>query len=317
MEDPRDPLVVADPTPSRIAGPGRPSRVQSARGIVRVTGTLGTSSEDSVKRPLILAVILLLASAASLAAHDLFLKLESYFVEPGSTVRVHVLNGTFSKSEGAVTRDRLRHLGVVTPDGVVQLDTADWQATGDTSLLTLQMSAAGTYVIGASLRPRELRLEAKDFNAYLASDGVPDILAERRRDNELDRPARERYHKHVKAIVQVGDERTEGYRTVLDYPAELVPLDNPYALRVGGVLRVRALVEGQAVANQLVVSGGRTPSGARITQRSVRTDSTGVARVRIGSRGAWYVKFIHMERATADTTIDYESKWATLTFGVR
>lgn len=27
--------------------------------------------------------------------------------------------------------------------------------------------------------------------------------------------------------------------------------------------------------------------------------------------------FIHMEYATADTTIDYESKWATLTFGVR
>ena len=270
-----------------------------------------------MKRAVILAVILLLAGAASLAAHDLFLKLESYFVEPGSTVRVHVLNGTFSKSEGAVTRDRVRHLGVVTPGGVVQLDTADWRATGDTSVLTVQMGAAGTYVIGASVRPRELRLEAKDFNAYLASDGVPDILAARRRDNELDRPARERYHKHVKAIVQVGDERTDGYQTALGYPAELVPLDNPYALRVGGVLRVRALVEGQPVANQLVVSGGRTPSGARITQRSVRTDSAGVARVRIGSRGAWYVKFIHMERAAADATIDYESKWATLTFGVR
>jgi hypothetical protein len=29
------------------------------------------------------------------------------------------------------------------------------------------------------------------------------------------------------------------------------------------------------------------------------------------------VKFIHMQPAAGDSTIDYESKWATLTFGVR
>jgi hypothetical protein len=270
-----------------------------------------------MRRQLILAFLLLIGSAASLAAHDLFLKLESFFVRPESTVRVYVLNGTFSKSEGAVSRDRLLDLSLVTPNGSSRLDTATWQATGDTSLLTVQVGGAGTYVIGASLRSREIRLEAKDFNAYLASDGVPDILAARRRDNELDQPARERYHKHVKAIVQVGDARTDGYQTALGYPAELVPLDNPYTVRSGGALRVRALVEGQPVANQLVVSGGRTTAGGRIAQRSVRTDSSGVARVRLTSRGAWYVKFIHMERAAGDTTIDYESKWATLTFGVR
>jgi hypothetical protein len=49
----------------------------------------------------------------------------------------------------------------------------------------------------------------------------------------------------------------------------------------------------------------------------VRTDADGVARVWLRSSGIWYVKFIHMERVTADTTIDYESKWATLTFQVR
>jgi hypothetical protein len=58
-------------------------------------------------------------------------------------------------------------------------------------------------------------------------------------------------------------------------------------------------------------------AGGRIRPRSVRTDSAGVARIRIDSRGSWYVKFIHMEPAGTDSTIDYESKWATLTFGVR
>ena len=270
-----------------------------------------------MKRRLALSVSLLLGSAASLGAHDLFLRLDSYFVKPGSIVRVHVLNGTFSKSEGAVARDRLVDVSVVSPDGRTRVDTTEWQTAGDTAKLTVQTSAAGTYVIGASLRPREITLQGKDFNGYLASDGLPDVLAARRRDGELALPARERYQKHVKAIVQVGGTRTDGYTTALGYPAELVPIDNPYVLRVGSVLRVRALVEGQPVANQLVMSGGRLASGGRITPRSVRTDSAGIARVRIGSRGTWYVKFIHMERAAADTSIDYESKWATMTFGVR
>lgn len=36
-------------------------------------------------------------------------------------------------------------------------------------------------------------------------------------------PARERYSKHVKVIVQVGDRRTNAYETALGYPAELIP----------------------------------------------------------------------------------------------
>ncbi|MBC8136456.1 MAG: DUF4198 domain-containing protein, partial [Fibrella sp.] len=133
---------------------------------------------------------------------------------------------------------------------------------------------------------------------------------------ELEKAAREQYSKHVKALIQVGATRTSGYCAELGYPAELVPLNNPYSLRVGGNLRVKAVVEGEPVPNQVVIAGGRTPGGARIAQRTVRTNRDGEASIRIGSRGAWYVKFIHMEKVARDT-IDYESKWATLTFGVR
>jgi uncharacterized GH25 family protein len=264
-----------------------------------------------MKRRLVILVLLLFGTAGALAAHDLFLKLDNYFVVPGSTLIVRVLNGTFSTSEGAVAKDRVRDIALVTPAGTTRLDTTDWTAQGDTSTLTVRTSESGTYVIGASVHPRELTLTAKEFNEYLAHDGVPDVLQARRKAGELDRPARERYSKHVKALVQVGDRRTEGYQTLLGYPAELTPLDNPYRLRKVGVLRVRALVDGQPVPNQLVVAG--THGG----HRAVRTDSTGIARIRIGSRGSWYVKFIHMRAVPQDTTIDYESKWATLTFGVR
>lgn len=270
----------------------------------------------SVRKPSTIALAALLLTAATLLAHDLFLKPAAFFVAPHSDLRILVLNGTFSSSENAVAPDRLRDLSVVTPDGVTHPDTATWTARGDTSVLALRTGEAGTYLIGASLRPRVLGLEASQFNRYLASDGIPEVLAARRRAGELGKPARERYSKHVKALVQVGDVRSGGFATVLGYPAELIPLDNPYMLSAGATLRVRALMDGAPVARQMVLAGGRGRDGARIAERSTRTDANGIARVRLASRGQWYVKFINMSRVEADS-VDYESKWATLTFEIR
>lgn len=260
------------------------------------------------------AIVLLTATAA--AAHDMFAKPERFFVAPNSDVLVRVLNGTFSTSENSIARPRVRDVSVVSPAGRAQLDTSAWIAAGDTSTFSVRTGAAGTYVLGASTKPSVIALSAKDFNLYLAADGIPDVLAARRRSGQLEAPARERYHKHVKAMIQVGNDRSDHFSTALGYPAEMIPLENPYALASGGVLRVRTLVDGNPAANQYVLYGGRTPSGARIVQRNVRSDTDGVARIPLRVRGTWYVKFIHMARVTGDT-VDYGSKWATLTFQVR
>ena len=261
-------------------------------------------------------LVLLLAGAAVASAHDMFAKPARFFVDENAEVLVRILNGTFSKSENSIARARVRNVSVVSPDGRRQLDTAQWSAEGDTSAFRVTAGAAGTYVIGASTTANVIALEAKDFNLYLREDGIPDVLEARRRSGELDRPARERYSKHVKALVQVGRARSDHFGTELGYPAELVPLDNPYALPAGRVLRVRTLVDGSPAAAQFVLYGGRTPGGNRIAQRSVRSDTAGVARVPLRAPGTWYVKFINMSRVQGDT-VDYESKWATLTFQVR
>jgi hypothetical protein len=263
------------------------------------------------------AAILFFAVAGALQAHDLFFRLDSFYASPGSTIIVRALNGTFSSSENSVTDDRLRDLSVVSPSGRSHPDTSLWSSAGDTSLLKLKTSNAGTYVVGASLLPREITLEAKEFNAYLADDGIPDVLAARKRSGQLGKNATERYSKHIKALVQVGDTRTGDFSAVLGYPAEIIPLDNPYGLRPGATLRIRAMVDGKAAANQLVVSGGRTPTGSRLPETRTRTDASGVGRIRLSRSGQWYVKFISMLPYRGDEKIDYESKWATMTFEVR
>ena len=260
-----------------------------------------------------LFLVCALALIATVAwAHDLFLKLDSYFLEPHTRVRIPVLNGTFTKSENGVAPERLADITVVSPTGRTRLTASQaWGAGPDnTSLLSVELGDAGTYVVGVSTRPRELELTAEQFNAYLKEDGLPDVLEARRQDNELDRGARERYSKHVKAIFQVGETRSEWFSVALGYPAEIVALENPYTLATGASLRVRCLVDRRPVANQTLLWGG--PGG----ERSTRTDSLGVAQVTLDAAGKWYVKFIHMARANR-AGLDYESKWATLTFEIR
>lgn len=267
------------------------------------------------RRTLFLTCALLLVASVALA-HDLFLKLDTYFLRAHSRVRIPVLNGTFIKSEGFVAPERIADISVVAPTGRRRVAAATaWSPGPDSaSLLSIELGDAGTYVVGASTRPRELALTAEQFNAYLEEDGLPDVLEARRAGNELGKGARERYSKHVKAVFQVGEARSDGFGVVLGYAAEIVPLENPYAVGRGSTLRIRCLVDGRPVANQTVLWGG----GGAAAQRGTRTDADGVAVVTLDAPGGgrWYVKFIHMVRVT-EPGLDYESKWATLTFETR
>jgi hypothetical protein len=262
------------------------------------------------------APILGLAVTVTLAtAHDLFIKMETYFLPAETAVQIPITNGTFDTSENSITVDRVADVSIVHESRRRELGTDTWTAEGDTTFFGMRTGSPGTYVFGASTLPRDLGMEGADFNEYLAHDGVIDVLAQRALDRELDVAVWERYSKHVKAVIQVGDERTSGLDLVLGYPAELVPVTNPYELSPGDEMTVRALVDGMPVAKQLVLAGGIGPGGV-IEERSDRTDAEGLVSFEMENAGLWYIKFINMVKTDAED-VDYESKWATLTFEIK
>jgi hypothetical protein len=250
-------------------------------------------------------------------AHDLFLKLDSYFLQPNSRTVVRLLNGTFQSSDGVVRRDRMRDVTVMAPGGSSSplLDANAWRDDDKMTTLELQTRMPGTYVVGLSTKPREIDLKAAEFNDYLAHDGIPDILAARRKNGELNKDVRERYSKHVRAVFQVGDARSEQFRTPFNYPVEIIPQRNPYLLKVGQILPVLCKLDGKPLRNQFVIAGWEGRAG-KLQSISARTDREGIARFRLSDAGKWYVKMIHMT-PIKEPGIDYESKWATLTFEIR
>ena len=267
-----------------------------------------------MKKQTIFAGILSLSMVASVFAHDLFLKTDSYFLKPNSKFTVNVMNGTFLASEGAVTFARLNDVSVVSGGNRVHPVEADLTKDETTAFLNLSTGATGTYVIGLSTKAREIALKAADFNEYLKEDGLPDTLEERRKTGELEKDANERYAKHVKAILQVGKKQTDDYKTILGYPVELVPQQNPYKLKKGDTMEVLCLKDGKPLADQVVLAG-REEKGKLTLAPELRSDKKGIIELKLDGSGKWYVKFINIVKLD-DQKLNYESKWTTLTFEI-
>ncbi len=196
-----------------------------------------------------------LTALVVLSSHDMFLKLDTYFLEPNTPSEVKLYNGTFEESGNFIRRKRMADVSMVINGVRSKVDTAQWSNRDSMTVLSFTTGAPGTYVAGVSLDPWEIELAADKFNDYLASDGGADMLESRRAEGVLEQDAVEQYAKHAKVIFQVGDTKSDDWNTTLGYPIEFVPLSNPYDLHPGEELQVKLLFKGQPLANQLVLLG--------------------------------------------------------------
>jgi hypothetical protein len=269
-----------------------------------------------MKQKLLSFLVITTLFTLSVLGHDLFLKPEGFFVKPGASVRLSVMNGTFLTSEGAVAYARLTDVSVVSPGGQrSNPKEADFTKDETTAFLSVATPEAGNYVVGLSTNWRENALAAKEFNEYLTLEGIPDVLDNRKRDKELDKDARYRYSKYVKTIFQAGEKRTDEYKAVLGYAVEMIPQQNPYRMKKGGSIDVLCLKDGKPLVGQTVLVGYEV-AGKLAAEKALKSDEKGMIKIKLDNVGKWYAKFINMVKVD-DPKVNYESKWATLTFEIK
>lgn len=293
------------------------------------------------KVPIALLAILLLCS------HDLFLKMDGHFIPPNTNATIKLFNGTFERSENVIARNRMLDVSLVGHGQRTKVDTTAWYEKDSITFLKFRSGKEGTWLAGVSTASRNIALPAADFNSYLEHDGVLDMLQWRSENNAMDTDAVERYSKHVKTLFQVGEKLTDDWKTVLGYPIEFVPLENPYDIHPGHSLRFKLLLQGKPLQNQLVYVGndhsgqdhaheeasnkehahedgtvhthdevepvGETHEHTGVQQ--LRTDENGEVTVSISGTGVWYLRTIYMEQVEEEG-LTHESNWATLTFAI-
>ncbi|MGB3851455.1 MAG: DUF4198 domain-containing protein [Tunicatimonas sp.] len=252
-----------------------------------------------------------------LSSHELFLRADSYFFEKNSLVELSLVNGTFDEGENVITRDRIINAKVLGPNYDFKPSAENYYDKDETTILKFKTGNAGTYVAGVSTKPSVIELSGKDFTAYLEHEGLTEVMSDRKTEGISHQAAHEKYSKHVKALIQVDERRTDNFSTQLDYPIEFIPLKNPYKLSVEDTMSFKLLYRGEPLSNQTVhVSSRKNLSEKDTEETSLRTNKRGEVSFTIGNKGRWYIATIHMLES-GDEDIDYESNWATLTFEVK
>ena len=277
----------------------------------------------------------------------MYLKLDTYFLQPNTDATIQLFNGTFERSDNVIDRDRMIDASLLGNGDRITVNDDQWTEENNITFLNFQTGNPGTWVAGVSTAPRSIEMDADAFNTYLEHEGILDMKQWRTDNNALDSAAVEKYSKHVKTIFQVGDTRTDDWQKELGYPIEFIPLENPYLLNTGDQLNFKLLFKGQPLANQLVYADYRTSAhghhhhhddtsahnhnhddadhnhdgtdeSAAHTHTSgqqLRTNSEGIATANITAGGIWYLQTIHLVN-TEEEGFTHESNWTTLTFEV-
>ncbi|HEX3578303.1 MAG TPA: DUF4198 domain-containing protein [Thermoanaerobaculia bacterium] len=171
------------------------------------------------------------------------------------------------------------------------------------------IAEGGLHWIGYQSNPYPVALEAAKFEDYLRDEGLERIVDARKKNGQSAAPGRERFYRCAKALLDTPGAAT--FDAPLGFTLELVPRTNPYAMKSAGDLPLALTFRGKPLANALVVAMSKTDPEKAVR---ARTDAKGRVTLPLAHAGFWLIKAVHMEAAPADSGVDWESWWASITF---
>lgn len=249
------------------------------------------------------------------AAHDHWLIAEPFFVAPQNTTIVHhhLGSGFKSEEERAWEPPLTTRFELHTEKAVVNLLERMPQPGKKPPIVALKLEDPGTHLLVLDRKLASIVLPAPELDHYLVEEALEHIRAERKKRGEQDRFGREKYTRHLKALIQSGDKTNELPQKIIGQTLELVPLANPYAKGKGSRLPVKLLFEGKPLAGTRITAfleGGH--------HEHVTTAEDGTAELSLHKGGTWMIRALHMRRCQKNCEEhDWESFWASLTFAIR
>ena len=190
--------------------------------------------------------------------------------------------------------------------------------------LNLPLPSPGSYLFAFDSQPNQISLAADRFHAYLHDEGLDFIKTQREAAGTAEKPGRERYRRHVKTLLRVGNApgssaataaaADKTYATRTGQRLEIVPSNDPLAMKPGDALGLQVLFDDKPLAGALLKAWNR--QGGQTLIIRAKTSVDGKATFNLPYAGGWMISVVHMVAAKGEKDIDWDSLWGNLSFNL-
>jgi hypothetical protein len=264
-----------------------------------------------------LLLVPLLAASFITLAREFWLLPPRFLVSIGSQHNLHVFVGdNFIGKRWTGNSARVRQLIQYTATDSVNLTTTATRL--DTLQTTISFQQSGLHLLALTTTDAFAELTADSFTAYLQEAGLENALALRRQRHETNKPGRELYRRCAKTLLLAGSlvPHDSTFARATGQALELIPEQNPYALKSGAALTVRVLHEGKPLPGTIVQVWLRSAPNQTITRRTkLYTNQSGRVLFHLSAPGNYMVSAVNIVPIKDHKIADWQSTWTTLTFG--
>lgn len=246
--------------------------------------------------------------------HEYILLAYKYQLQKGDTLEMHlfVADGFNIQLERPMQTAMTKKFELISESGITDLLASTKNKT--LPIINRRVDFEGLGLIHLERNYSRIALPANEFSDYLKEDHIENIHVAVDSSNALQR---ERYTRYIKALVQSGALRNDTlYKMISGQTLEILLLQNPYTLSVGDTLKVRVLFHSKPLQNKIITARNRTGSVPAIMLTS-RTDSNGICAFKLSRKGEWFVHLTHMIPCPDKADSDWESFWASYSFGMK
>ncbi len=246
-------------------------------------------------------------------AHEFWLQPQQYHFKKNETAIIKFNFGeNFTGENWAGNNSKINQLIHYTPANK-QVDIVGLVGNNNGDSLQLKLEEEGTHMVIYNSKNSFINLEPAKFNSYLKEDGLNEVAAYRKFHNEENSNGKEYYQRSVKTILQVGNVITNNCLQPTSLPLDIVPLINPYKnFEITRAYEFKVLFKGEPLKKQLVKVWFNTHG--KVTVQNLKTNQNGI--IAFSKNVSQYmVSTVFMKQNKVDTTADWQSYWASVTFG--
>lgn len=261
-----------------------------------------------MKRVLALSVLAFMSFLSQ--AHEFWLEPQKFYFAAGEKALINLRVGeNFNGESWDLNRHKVERFELHNSTGVTDHKGEIKKEKPNVEIL---LSDLGTQLVVMESDQAFSDLDGPKFNEYLKEDGLDDVLALRKKNNELNKRGTEFYSRHTKLLLQVGNRYDNTYQKIVGLPIEIVPEKNPYNVKRSESIKFKILWEGKPLFGARVRVWNRYEGQTAI--QNIYSQKDGTVEFPLSNAGAWMVSVVKMVPSKKDGA-DWQSCWGSFVFG--